>query len=55
MVFIVVAVFGSVVLMFAALLAPRVFCKQALTFENVELGLLACLLTTFCTWLILTL
>ena len=54
MVFIVVAVFGSVGLMFAALLAPSFFAKQELTPTNVALGFLACLLITLCTWLILT-
>ena len=54
-VFIVVVVYWAVVLMFAALLAPRVFVKQSLTGENIAIGLLACLLIALCTWLILTL
>ena len=52
-VFIVVVVYWAVVLMFAALLAPKVFVKLPLTLENVEIGLLACLLIALCTWMIL--
>lgn len=54
MVFIVVAVYSAVILMFAALLMPKVFCKQPLTPENIVIGLFACLLITLCTWMILT-
>jgi len=53
MVFIVVAVYLAVVGMFAAFLMPKLFVKLPLTIENVELGLLACLLITLCIWLIL--
>ncbi len=52
-VFIVVVVFGGVGLMFAALLAPKVFAKQPLTSENIAIGLLSCLLIALCTWMIL--
>lgn len=53
-VFIVVAVYSAVVVMFAALLMPWAFCKQPLTPDNVVIGLLACLLVSLCLWMILT-
>ncbi|KKM24446.1 hypothetical protein LCGC14_1605020 [marine sediment metagenome] len=54
-VFIVVVVYWAVVLMFAGLLAPRVFVKLPLTGENIAIGLLSCLLIALCTWMILVL